>query len=211
MIAAFIPIKLNSERVKGKNFRLLKGKPLYEYVIDNAINAECFDDIFIDTDSDILKAYALSKNLKIIDRLPDLTKNTANGNDLMRYWYKLYPEYNLYFQLFATAPFLSSTSIKNAVNTLATSATHDSIFSAEKTPGWFWMCGRPVNFRTSILLRSQDALYLIKETTGLYGIKNTALELYQQRVGANPIPFIVHGKETIDIDSEEDFLAAKEI
>ena len=29
--ACFIPIKSNSERVKGKNFRMLNGKKLYEY------------------------------------------------------------------------------------------------------------------------------------------------------------------------------------
>ena len=50
--ACFIPIKANSERVPGKNFRLLNGHKLYEYIITHAIMAECFDDIFIDTNSD---------------------------------------------------------------------------------------------------------------------------------------------------------------
>ena len=44
-VACFIPIKSNSERVPGKNFRVLNQRKLYEYVIENVIAANCFDDI----------------------------------------------------------------------------------------------------------------------------------------------------------------------
>ena len=47
--ACFIPIKANSERVPGKNFRLLNGKPLYQFIVEHALAAKCFDDIYIDT------------------------------------------------------------------------------------------------------------------------------------------------------------------
>ena len=33
-IYALVPIKHNSQRVPGKNFRLMNGKPLYQYIID---------------------------------------------------------------------------------------------------------------------------------------------------------------------------------
>ena len=46
-----IPIKSNSTRVKNKNFQLLGDKPLYQYIIDHCIQAECFYDIYVDTDS----------------------------------------------------------------------------------------------------------------------------------------------------------------
>lgn len=47
--ACFIPIKANSERVPGKNFRLLNGRPLYEFIVEHALAAQCFDDVYIDT------------------------------------------------------------------------------------------------------------------------------------------------------------------
>ena len=56
-VAATIPIKSNSTRVKNKNFRLLGDKPLYEYIIDHCIQAECFDDIYVDTDSPEINNY----------------------------------------------------------------------------------------------------------------------------------------------------------
>lgn len=35
--ACFIPIKANSERVTGKNVRLLNGKPLYQFIVEHAL------------------------------------------------------------------------------------------------------------------------------------------------------------------------------
>ena len=55
--AAFIPIKSNSERVKGKNFLKLCGRKLYEHIIENSISAKCFEDIYVDTDSQEIKDY----------------------------------------------------------------------------------------------------------------------------------------------------------
>ena len=49
--ACFIPIKAHSERVKGKNLRLLNGKPLYRYICEHVREADVFDDVYIDTDS----------------------------------------------------------------------------------------------------------------------------------------------------------------
>lgn len=58
--ACFIPIKSNSERVPGKNFRILNGKKLYEYIIQNVLQANVFDDIYIDTNSEEIVQYAQS-------------------------------------------------------------------------------------------------------------------------------------------------------
>lgn len=40
--ACIIPIKKNSERVPGKNFKMLCSKRLYEFIIEHAIEANCF-------------------------------------------------------------------------------------------------------------------------------------------------------------------------
>ena len=71
-VAAFIPIKSNSERVPGKNFRALNGEPLYKYIISSAVTSNSFNNIFVDTDSDEIKDYALSLKLNVIQRRPDL-------------------------------------------------------------------------------------------------------------------------------------------
>ena len=66
--ACFIPIKANSERVKGKNLRILNGKPLYRYLCEHVKEAEVFDDVYIDTNSPEISAYARTMGFEIIER-----------------------------------------------------------------------------------------------------------------------------------------------
>lgn len=209
-IACFIPIKANSERVPGKNFRLICDKPLYMYIINHALEANCFDDIFVDTNSEEIKQYCKAHNINVIDRKEELSKNNANGNDLLNYHFDLFPNYDYYFQLFATAPFLQPNSIASAVDKLVNS-TNDSIFTVIKENSFFWYANTPVNYRPCILPRSQDMEPVYEETTGLYGICKDSLNKYRCRIGANPILYVVNKFEAVDINTEDDLKFAEYI
>ena len=50
-IAALVPMRHNSERVKGKNYRTLGGKPLYHHVVENLLACPQITQVVIDTDS----------------------------------------------------------------------------------------------------------------------------------------------------------------
>lgn len=55
-IVGMIPARAGSKRVPGKNMKLLCGKPLVAYTIDAALNSECIDEVYVNTEnSDILK------------------------------------------------------------------------------------------------------------------------------------------------------------
>ena len=207
--ACFIPIKANSERVPGKNFRVLNGRKLYEFIIEHAMLAECFDDIFIDTNSEEITEYAQEKGLNTIARKVELAQNTANGNDLLVYHAQLYPEYDYYFQLFATAPFLQPDSIQKCCDTLVNSNVYDSCFTAIQNNSFYWLNGNPINYRPCILPRSQDMMPMIEETTGMYGMTKTALSKYQCRIGAKPYIHIVNKFEAVDINTEDDLRMAE--
>ena len=209
--ACFIPIKLNSERVPGKNFRVLNGKKLYEYIIEHSIEAACFDEIFVDTNSEEIAEYALAKNLKVIPRLDVLAQNTANGNDLLVYHGEKYPEFDYYFQLFATAPFLQPESIRKCVDRLVNTAEYDSCMTVCAHQGYYWFREMPINYRPDILPRSQDMHPVYEETTGMYGITSEALRKYQCRIGKNPYMHSVSKFEAVDINTEEDLLIAEYI
>ena len=208
-VACFIPVKSNSERVPGKNFRMLCGKPLYQYIIDHAIEANCFDDIYVDTNNDEVKKYCELKKIHWIERKEELARNTANGNDLLNYHFDNFPNYDYYFQLFATAPFLQPSSIVNAVNTLVGSVEYDSVFTAISEHSFYWYAGNPINYRPCILPRSQDMEPVIEETTGLYGMSAQSLKKYRCRIGAKPYICLVNKFEAVDINTEEDLKLAE--
>ena len=208
-ICATIPIKSNSTRVKNKNFLLLGDKPLYQYIIDHCIQAECFDDIYVDTDSPEINSYCVENQIICIKRKPELTLDTANGNDVFHYDIDFVGHYDFYFQLYATAPFLKPETIRQCVDKLTHTTKYDSILTATEEYGWFWHKEQPVNYQPNILPRSQDATPVIKETTGLYGISKRAYDRYKCRVGATPYFYIIRDrKECIDLDTQEDFKVA---
>lgn len=207
--ACFIPIKANSERVPGKNFRILNGKKLYEYIVEHVLEANVFDDVYIDTNSDEIAEYAKKMGCIPIQRKPELALNTANGNDLLVYHLDNYPNYDYYFQLFATAPFLQPASIQQCFNKLVNTAEYDSCFTATANHGFYWLLGQPINYRPGILPRSQDMHAMIEETTGLYGITRESLMRYRCRIGSKPYIHVVSKFEAVDINTEEDLKVAE--
>lgn len=209
--ACFIPIKANSERVPGKNFRVLNGKKLYEYICEHVKEAAVFDDVYIDTNSEEIAAYAQEQGFQVIERKPELARNTANGNDLLVYHYQNHPQYDYYFQLFATAPYLQPETIKICFDKLITSEEYDSCFTATENHGFYWLAENPINYRPGILPRSQDMLAVVEETTGLYGICRDSLDRYRCRIGRKPYIHTVSKFEAVDINTEEDLKVAEYI
>lgn len=209
--ACFIPIKANSERVPGKNLRLLNGKRLYEYIIENSIEASCFDEIYVDTNSKEVKEYCEKKRVNVIERKEELARSSANGNDLLMYHLQQHPEYDFYFQLFATAPFLQADTIRKCAEHLTNSNKYDSCFTATENFGFYWLNGNPINYRPCVLPRSQDMMPMIEETTGMYGITKESLQKYRCRIGSKPYIHIISKFEAVDINTEEDFRIAEYI
>lgn len=210
-IACFIPIKANSERVPGKNFRVLNGKKLYQYICEHVKSANVFDDVYVDTNSEEIATYAAEQGFGVIERKPELAQNTANGNDLLVYHYQQFPQYDYYYQLFATAPYLQPETIRTCVEKLTCSEEYDSCFTATENHGFYWLANNPINYRPGILPRSQDMLAVVEETTGLYGICRVSLERYRCRIGRKPYIHTVSKFEAVDINTEEDLEIAQYI
>jgi len=53
-IVAFVPMRHSSERVKGKNYRMLGGQPLYHHVVRALLDVAAITEIVIDTDSPLI-------------------------------------------------------------------------------------------------------------------------------------------------------------
>ena len=197
----FIPIKANSERVPGKNLRVLNGKKLYQYICEHVKEADVFDDVYIDTNSAEVAEYAETMGFHVM--------NTANGNDLLVYHFDNFSGYDYYFQLFATAPYMQAETIRACYNHLIYSEDFDSCFTALENHSFYWFAGNPINYRPGILPRSQDMMPVVEETTGLYGISAESLARYRCRIGRKPYIHFVSKFEAVDINTEEDLKVAE--
>ena len=52
---AIIPARIGSKRIRFKNIKKFFNKPIIEHVIKKAIKSKCFDEVFVSTDSKIIK------------------------------------------------------------------------------------------------------------------------------------------------------------
>jgi N-acylneuraminate cytidylyltransferase len=204
--ACFIPIKQNSERVPGKNFRPVGGVPLYQAIVTKALASGCFSAVFVDTNSEEAAAFARTHGAVPITRKPELALASANGNDLLNHHAEIEPSFDFYFQLFVTAPLLRIQSIRGAVAALLDSGTHDSVLTTMEHKGFFWRAGQPISYQPNLLPRSQDLMPIVEETTALYGISRASLLKYRSRIGAAPIFFPVSRIEAVDLNTEDDFV-----
>tara|TARA_B100000029_G_scaffold505697_1_gene586823 strand:+ start:5082 stop:5738 length:657 start_codon:yes stop_codon:yes gene_type:complete len=206
---AIVPIKSKSERIPGKNLKRINGIPFYQFLLRKLKYCK-FDDVYIDTDNNEIKLYAKKNNFKVINRLKRLAAKNANGNDLLNYHSKIISA-DFYFQLFVTSPLLSVNSINKSIKILKNNKKIDSILTSKSVYTWYWFKGKPVNYNPRTLPRSQDALPVVYETTGLYGIKKRSLKKYKSRIGVKPYFLEVDDEEAIDIDNKKDLEYLKHI
>lgn len=213
-VAIFIPIKTRSTRVESKNFKFVGGIPLYEHTLITAEDLKTLikkDDIikdlhiYVDTDSPLIKETVNNNypSFTVIDRKKRLAEDSATGNDLLKYHVETFNDYDVYCQMYITSPFQTPESIKNCLYKLK-SEEYDSSLLSHSKQSWYWYNGSPVNYNPKELIRSQDSIPVIQETTGFYAIKKGAFKKYNCRIGNSPHFYNVSFKESIDIDNMED-------
>lgn len=210
-IAIFIPIKTKSSRVEGKNFKYLGNKKLYQYQFDQAEKLKSlFPDnieIFVDSDSPEISREANIRKFNFIKRELVLSSDFATGDDLLRYHISINSDFDVYAQQYITCPFQKWSSILRCL--LSLESGYDSSFLAHMKNTWYWYNGVPLNYEIGKFGRSQDNNPVIMETTGFYCITKEAFEKTNARIGLNPLIQYVGLKESIDIDTEEDFKLAE--
>jgi CMP-N-acetylneuraminic acid synthetase len=69
-LVALVPMRHHSQRVPGKNYRMLAGKPLFNHIVETLLAVPQISEIIVDTDSnpviDGLRQYF--HQVRVIDR-----------------------------------------------------------------------------------------------------------------------------------------------
>ena len=84
-IVALVPMRHASERVPGKNFRLLAGRPLYHHIIASLLASDRVDAVLIDTDSPFILADCPTAfpDVRLVERPEHLRAGTVPMNDVL--------------------------------------------------------------------------------------------------------------------------------
>ncbi|MBQ8896616.1 MAG: NTP transferase domain-containing protein [Clostridia bacterium] len=205
-IIAIMPIKLNNERLPGKNVMVLGGKPLLQHQLEAVREANVADEIYVYCSNEAVCEY-LPQKVEFLKRSQHLDLPTSNFSQIFEAFSNEKPA-DVYIYVHATAPFISVETIKECVNAVL-SGEFDSAFCAVKIQDFLWKDGEPLNFDAMNIPRSQDIEPIYRETSGVYVFTNDVFKAYRRRIGKKPYIKEVSFKEAVDINNPEDFKLAE--
>lgn len=210
-ITALVPMRHHSQRVPGKNYRILAGKPLYYHILEALSRVPEIDKIAVDTDSrEIINGLKqFFPQVVVIERPEHLKADAIPMNEVLMYDVSQVPG-DLYLQTHSTNPLLTSETISKAINHLLDNyPTFDSMFSVTRLQTRLWdELTRPINHNPAILLQTQDLPPVYLENSCFYLFTAENLKNKRNRLGDRPMMFEVDRSEAYDIDEEVDFLMA---
>jgi len=109
-IFAMIPCRLGSKRIPKKNLRLLGDKTLSQWVASAAKDTGMFDEIYINSESDIFEKIASEVGVKFYKRPEHLATDTATNDEFALDFMDSF-DFDVLVQINPTSPFLSKEDI----------------------------------------------------------------------------------------------------
>ena len=156
IIHALIPLRKTSTRIKGKNLKIINKKPLYKFVLDEALKSKLISKVFIATDNEKIKSY--NKKMEIFSRSKKSATNKAQTEIVINeFLLKNNCDYLILIQ--ATNPFLKREHLDKAIIKV-TKNKYDSLLSVVNTKFFIWkkikkFC-KPINYFLDKRPRSQS-------------------------------------------------------
>lgn len=203
---AFVPIKMNNERLPGKNTKKLSnGKPLISYILNTLLTVDNIDEIYVYCSNKDIKRY-LPDGVKFLQRSTRLDSSTISFNEVLTSFADDV-DADIYVLTHATAPFITKESFEKGIAAVK-SGKYDSALSVEKLQEFLWKDGKPFNYNPINIPRTQDLQPYYMETCGMYIYTADLIKKEKRRVGNSPYLVEVSKIEACDINNPEDFIVA---
>ena len=207
-VVAFVPIRLNSKRVVGKNLKMLGGKPLMCYILDTLANIKKIDEVYVYCSQESIKEY-LPVGVKFLKRPEYLDRDETLGKEIYEEFTKTI-DADIYILAHTTSPFMKQETVENALDKIVNDG-YDSAFSCEKIQTFTWYDGKPLNYDLKEIPRTQTIEPIYVETSAFFMFKRDIWKIHKQRIGFKPYMAQVDKIEGVDIDWPEDFDFAEKI
>ena len=217
-ITAFVPIKLESLRVPGKNIRKLGDKPLCQYILDTLLEVKksgYVKKVCVYCSSPSIAEY-LPHGVELVLRSPSLDGQFVEGIDIYQAFQRQISS-QWYLLCHTTSPFLHRDTIIDCIKQVVLSRVggvdsgkaYDSAMTVARVKTFSWFNRQPLNYTPSMgIPRTQTLNPVVWETSGLYLFPGGLLES-GTRVGDRPYMKLVGHREAVDIDTEDDWELAE--
>ena len=216
-VVALLPMKAHSERVPGKNFRELNGKPLYRWILETLLSVDEISSVVINTDArNLLQETGLDESGRIVirDRAPALCGDFVSMNRILEDDIRAVPA-DTYLMTHTTNPLLRADTVQGALEMYRRSVEQgsaDSVFTVNKVQTRFYReDGTAVNHDPQNLIRTQDLEPWFEENSNLYVFSAASFRSTGARIGARPRMYVMDSTEAIDIDDAAGWTLAEAV
>lgn len=210
-VVALMPMKANSERVRGKNFREFGGKPLFRWMLDMLKSVSAIDYVVINTDArEILAENGLieGEHIFIRDRKSEICGDFVSMNEVIKDDVQNI-DADIYLMTHTTNPLLTKKSVEAAISQFKAalkSGKADSLFSVNRVQERFYDANvNALNHDPDNLIRTQDLKPWYQENSNLYLFTKESFSQTNARIGKKPMMLETEPFESTDIDTPDDW------
>lgn len=208
-VVALIPIKLNNERLPGKNTkRFFDGTPLMHLIQRVCLETNGIDETYVYCSDERVTSFLLP-GIKFLKRPEYLDGNDCSSIHIISEFLREV-EADVFLETHATAPFAKPSTFETCISRLV-DGKNDSAFCARRLLTYLWQNDKPLNFDMAGFTRTQDLPPIHAEAPGAYLFTKEVFGRFGRRVGENPYICEISAIEAIDIDYPEDFELANMI
>lgn len=211
----FIPLRKGSKGIPGKNIRKMVGRPLFTWVLGEAIFSN-LDTVYVYTDDEnvidfINKEYHWTNKVKVLLRSDASATETASTETaIMEFCESIDYDFDVFCLLQATSPFTKQADINNCLNKL--NDGFDSALTVVNTHRFLWdEDGKALNYNPHERPRRQDFKGLLVENGAVYTTTKSTLKKYKNRIGVNTAVVKMPEDSLLEIDSENDWVAVESL
>ncbi len=210
-----IPARAGSKRVPAKNLRYLCGKPMIAYAVECAKASGCFEDIYINTDSEVLMALAEAYGVKSYRREAWLASDEAQGDDFAAdFMEKMQPD--TLVMISPVCPLVTPDDVRSALAAYAASDC-DTLITCEQTQMQVFCEGRGVNIDDQAALQASQKNPPVQILNWAVTVWDTPTFLATYRaerrgyLGTKRLLFPIDPLHAVKVSHEDDFLRAERL
>tara|TARA_R100000278_G_scaffold123262_1_gene112463 strand:- start:941 stop:1591 length:651 start_codon:yes stop_codon:yes gene_type:complete len=205
-LTAIIPVRAGSQRVKNKNIKPFANTTLLDIKIETLKKVQGIDDIIVSSDSQEMLKIAKEHDVNVHIRDEYFASNEVNNSDFMQNLSTIVDEGHIMYSP-CTSPLLSSETITEIVSKYKNNNLRN-IVTVTTQKHHMWLNGKPLNYDPSNAPNSQDLPDIYSINYGCCILSKD--DLYKHKnVVVEPTFHITNEIESIDIDTEFDFIIAE--
>ncbi|WP_452224251.1 cytidylyltransferase domain-containing protein [Lacinutrix chionoecetis] len=211
----FIPLRKGSKGILNKNKRKMVGRPLFTWVLGEAIFSELDEIIIFTDDQDIIdfigKEYQWTTKIAAHLRSDESASDIASTEfGMLEYCEAINYNFDVFCLLQATSPFTKRNDINACLK--AVESENDSAITVVKTHRFLWNeNGEALNYNPHQRPRRQDFEGLLIENGAVYTTTKEALKKHKNRIGEKTVVVKMPEDSLLEIDTETDWIAVEQL